>query len=122
MNYDSLIDSAFSGVIAGGLTAVLISGTGRINLAGMNVSAPVGVGVAVAGADVVAEMVKEPILDAWGLNAPTTRELSAPLISGLATYGVLRLGVSDRVGFVGSVGLGAVSSYASKPLRNAVWP
>lgn len=120
MSLHTLSDSVFSGLVAAGATAGLISARGRVNLFNMSVNAPLAVGAVVFGADYVAEMLKVPVLSSLGLESPTA-VMAAPLaVSGLATYGLLRVGVSDRVSPMGSIALGAVSSYAGPMLRQSV--
>lgn len=116
----TLMDSLMSGVIGAAAGAVLVSPSANMRLMGMNVNVPLGVGAVVAASDYIAESVKRPVLQAWGWDSPSA-EMSVPLAaSGLATYGLLRVGVSNNVRFLPTFALGAGSSYAGPMVRSAI--
>lgn len=88
-----------------------------ISVANMNLPIWVAVGGTVAGADLLAYASHDYILE----KIPTLQSIStyenkigAPVITGLATYGLFKMGISSDVSLTNSFLLGAGSSIAGR--------
>jgi len=121
---DEIIPSAISGGI-GILGASMIMGVDlsiTLPILSYNLPAWASIGIVIAGADVIAYMShdmiieKIPQLQAW---STVENKLLAPVLSGIGTYALLAGGVQPGVSIMNSVLLGAGSSVAGRYLYDS---
>jgi hypothetical protein len=121
---DDLVPSLFSGAIGVAGAHFLMGVDLSNNISVFNISLPsyVAIGGTIALSDALAYASHDFILE----NIPSIQSIAtyenrllAPVLSGLATYGLFRLGVSENASILNSVVLGAGSTIAGKYLYNS---
>lgn len=113
------MDSLASGIIAAAVSVPLLGMNAQTRFWGMNMNANLAVGLNVFVADRVSEWVKAPVLGAVNLDNPATEALLPPVITGLATVGMMKSTIGGN--FVGPFLVGSLSSYYGPTLDNYIF-
>ena len=113
---ESLMSAGLAG-LAGGY---MVGFGNTLNIMNMNVNAAVGIGATVFVADLVSEWVKDPVLSSVGAQSEQMEMLLPPLVTGAATYALLRTGTGSGAA-VPIIALGAISSALGPYAYRTIW-
>ena len=116
---DDMVPGVISGVIAVAGASMMFGASPNAQIPIMGYSLPVwgvvggSVAIAVSSSEFVHDMIVEKIPQLQSIGNIENRVM-APLLSGIATFGLISTTISPDVSIINSAGLGAVSSIGGR--------